>query len=634
MDEDTRATVKEFEDVLKELTLNSRPIITTLTKMAEENISCAQYFVHLLEARIEKCVPTQKLYAFYALDSICKNAGSPYTIYFSKNLFSMYRKTYLIVDNNTRTKMINLFRSWLEPTTATGEPVFDKGTLDRIESFLIKASALHQKNMESMLPTPTISLLLKEIDKLTMLTEERLRDNKADAKLATKLEVLNQLKAVLQREKLGVPALKQVQLQLQQVFAQDQQYLQDKFVHQQKQQLQQQQLQQQKQQRQRGAGMMGTPDILQGSKSPSKSGTPIIPLFNNFSNQPSKTAGAATNASASLFGSMSSILSPNNFAEMEKTNRIAKIKNLYDELNKEGLLYVPKRESIVTLYDSLNTKNNENNMQQIKNNLPPIPVLTSIIFDCKAHFATNNASLSNAPTLQLNQQNILSDNRQVNNSFIHFLYRAKPNKCSLCGKRFGNSPEEKKLQSDHLDWHFRINKRMKGSSGTQTSTGSTAATAATQRNIQSRNWYIPDSEWVLFKDEEIVSISHDQADRRSGKQRGQSKQATRPHDNDGKFDSAKNAPEKDIVAISRGKLLAKYVVVPDSIQDMAFICPICKEKVNGVYDEDSGEWVWKNTIAIENKHFHATCYFETVQNRSNSGDMPTTELETLKSLIE
>lgn len=205
MDKETEIIVKDFTSVLDELTFNSRPIITTLTKIAEENISCAQYFVDALESRIEKCMPSQKLYAFYALDSICKNAGSPYTIYFSRNLFSLYRKTYLLVDNVTRTKLINMFKTWMTPNETTGGslPLFERGALERIEQFLIKASALHQKNFQSMLPTPTVPLLLREIDKLAGLTNERLRDQPNDQKLQTKLMVLSQLKQELQRGKLS-----------------------------------------------------------------------------------------------------------------------------------------------------------------------------------------------------------------------------------------------------------------------------------------------------------------------------------------------------------------------------------------------------------------------------------------------
>ena len=80
------------------------------------------------------------------------------------------------------------------------------------------------------------------------------------------------------------------------------------------------------------------------------------------------------------------------------------------------------------------------------------------------------------------------------------------------------------------------------------------------------------------------------------------------------------------------KIREKYVVVPETSQDMAFICPICKETVTGVYDEESGEWVWKNTIEVNGKYFHSSCYHETSQNstKSNEGKVG---LDDLKKLV-
>ena len=229
MDQETELIVKDFTGILAELTFNSKPIITTLTKIAEENISCAQYFVDALEARISKCVPSQKLFSFYALDSICKNAGSPYTIYFSKDLFNLYKKTYLLVDNATRRKLVSLFKTWLTPSESTGTPLFDTSVLGKIQNFLVKASALHQKNVQTLLPAPTVPHLLNDIDSLTKLTEQRLTLAPNDEKLTIKLQVLSQLKQELQREKLPQSALRQVQLQLKNIFAQEQQHIQQQM---------------------------------------------------------------------------------------------------------------------------------------------------------------------------------------------------------------------------------------------------------------------------------------------------------------------------------------------------------------------------------------------------------------------
>lgn len=670
MDKEVEVVVNQFDSVLKDLTFNSRPIITTLTKMAEENISCAKYFVELLETRIDKCVPSQKLYAFYALDSICKNAGSPYTIFFSKNLFKLYKKTYLIVNNQVRTKLINLFKSWLQPTKSTGEPVFDTTTLNVIESFLVKASALHQKNFESKLPTPTIPLLLKEIDKLTNLTNERLKilttnnnnipplNNQDYSKLLTKIEVLNQLKQVLTKEKLSPNALKQVQLQLKQVFAQDQHYLQERFRLQQQQELQLQQQQQQQQQWEEREQLQQTQfnnDHL-NLESPSKSGTPIIPLFNN--NNDTLTNNSSNNTLmgfSSLFGSSgqnqsnqgsnsSTPIIPTNLSDLGKQRRLTSIQNLYDSLNEENLLYIPKKNSIITLFDKLNdnksldgadnrNNNNDNNgsninagTAKINANLPPIPTLVNILNDFNAIMTVNNINLNNVPNLQLNQQNITSNDTSmmVLNNFIHLLYRGKPNKCSTCGKRFGNTTNEKYLQGFHLDWHFRINKRIKGSSYNNTENDAQSFTA-TQRNIQSRNWYIPDSEWIEFKDDEIVSTRFN----KNMDEPGDDYERNNKKRNTGEMSSGRRkrrvndnlrSPEKVDVHNSYDNevplnnitdISEQYVVVPETAIDNFYRCPICQEKVTSVYNDDTGEWIWKNTIQADGKYFHATCYKET-----------------------
>ncbi|CCF58418.1 hypothetical protein KAFR_0E02660 [Kazachstania africana CBS 2517] len=594
MDPEAERIVKDFTSILEELTFNSRPIITTITKIAEENISYSQYFVDALENRIDKCVPGQKLYAFYAVDSICKNAGSPYTIYFSRNLFSLYKKTYLLVDNNTRSKLINMFKTWMTPNEATGGPLFEGAALERIEKFLIKASALHQKNFQLKLPTPTVPLLLRDIDKLTVLTNERLRNLPNDEKLLMKLNVLSQLKQSLQREKLSQDALRQVQLQLKQIFAQDQKVIQDS-------------VRRQQQQNEQGESKQSSKDhtMENGSKETgsynnnvhSESSTPFSPLF-------SSSSGSTPPVSSTLFGNISSFLPAQNFAEIERSNKISSLNKLYESLNEEGLLYEPPKESVVTLYNKLNKDSELSSINDTVKNLPPISTLQNILFDCKAYFSTVNINVSNIPSLQFNQQNIANKNPLVTNSLINLLYRVKSNKCSTCGKRFGNAPEEKKLYNEHLDWHFRINNRIKGSSVSSTSA---SLAAAANKNIQSRNWYLSALEWINFKDDFIVSTKEVvDEDRQTNSQNNRAGIVTLP--SGGKISSATGSN------VSEESLYNKFVAVPESSVDMTFKCPICKDVVSSVYDEESGEWIWKNTVSIDGKYFHATCYHETSKN--------------------
>ena len=210
----------------------------------------------------------------------------------------------------------------------------------------------------------------------------------------------------------------------------------------------------------------------------------------------------------------------------------------------------------------------------------------------------------NNPALQLSEQTLLQENPIVQNNLIHLLYRSKPNKCSVCGKRFGNSESEKLLQNEHLDWHFRINTRIKGSQNTANTgiSSSGSNTTTTRKNIQSRNWYLDDSQWIAFKDDEITSTKHksDYSDTSTNRNINKSNEIN--HINDPSENSVDNTSENgknDDVRIRE-----RYVVVPETSQDMAFKCPICKETVTGVYDEESGEWIWKNTIEVNGKYFH------------------------------
>ncbi|QLQ81937.1 hypothetical protein HG537_0G01910 [Torulaspora globosa] len=612
MDKEGEIIVKDFISILEELTFNSRPIITTLTKIAEENIPYAQHFADALEARIDRCPPKQKLYALYALDSICKNAGSPYTIYFSRNLFNLYKKTYLLVDNATRTKMIHLFKTWMDSgDSLAGAPLlFERSALEKIEQFLIKASALHQKNLQSMLPTPTVPLLSREIDKLTALTTERLKNQPMDEKLKMKLVVLTQLKEELHREKLAPGALKQLQLQLRQIFAQDQQVLQDIQRQQQHEMAMLQQKQQHQQQLQN-----------ENQSVPSKNAS-FIPLFGDSS---------ASSGISGLFGSSMNTVGPN-LTGLDKNYQLSKIQNLYDSLQAEGLLYNPPKESIVSLYSKLGGHNHLSSGAmdyQQGVNLPPLPLLQGILSDCKAHFATVNIDILNTPNLQLSQQTIQDDNPVVGSSLIHLLYRAKPNKCNICGKRFGNSIGEKKSQADHLDWHFRINKRIKGSEMTANASGS--VTGTTQKNIQSRNWYLQDSQWISFKEEESVSTTFSLSTDGTAH-----KVTTANLEDQTQYSSTAAADKGDQetakFTIDESILLKKHVIVPESAVDMSFQCPICKENVTGLYDEELGEWVWKNAMEVNNKYFHATCYYEAARNNDNPLGLQL-DLEKLKHLV-
>ncbi|KAK9464330.1 hypothetical protein V1512DRAFT_293435, partial [Lipomyces arxii] len=124
---------------LEELTFNSRPLITTLTTIAQENIQAAEVITRVIEEHIIKCAPASKLPALYLLDSICKNVGSPYTLLFGRNLYRTFADAYTLVNDDIRKKMHELFQTWKMPLPATGQSLFSNEPLRKIESFLNKA---------------------------------------------------------------------------------------------------------------------------------------------------------------------------------------------------------------------------------------------------------------------------------------------------------------------------------------------------------------------------------------------------------------------------------------------------------------------------------------------------------------
>lgn len=151
-----------YQHLLSSLTTNSRALITELTTIAEQHSIHSKHIVSLIEERIKKCLPQYKLYSFYLLDSIVKNIGNPYNLYFENGLYKLFTESYLIVtDNMTRQHLINLFKTWLEGKTNAGLDIFSKSVLTKIESFIVRATTINQGGLASVeapksTPPPTV----------------------------------------------------------------------------------------------------------------------------------------------------------------------------------------------------------------------------------------------------------------------------------------------------------------------------------------------------------------------------------------------------------------------------------------------------------------------------------------------
>lgn len=230
-------------------------------------------------------------------------------------------------------------------------------------------------------------------------------------------------------------------------------------------------------------------------------------------------------------------------------------KNPLGLLNNIINLKPPKKTDLSSLISNLEQKGLIK-QQQTNNSIPSNSVLKSLLTKPK-----EQGEINPFKEFTFNSKLNIDITKDYNTHFIN----SKPNKCGTCGKRFHSSIQGQSERRAHLDWHFRINKRLKES-----------------KIIQSRSWFLDDDEFVTFRDWEIFNGGDDTKDESD------------------KIDEVKQH---------------KYVVVPDG-GDMNCICGICKEIIKASYNDDLGEWIWDDCIMKQGRVFHETCYQESTNSNS------------------
>ncbi|KAF7940353.1 uncharacterized protein EAE98_000480 [Botrytis deweyae] len=144
---------EDYKRALEDLTMNSRYEISNLTVIAKENTEHALAISEALKNHIKQTSPQKKLPAFYVLDSVVKNVGTPYTLFFGRQLYSTFMEAYALVSHDVRRKMDEMLKTWKEPVPGSIDtrPVFPPEVTRPIENALIKArtSALQQEQLRS-----------------------------------------------------------------------------------------------------------------------------------------------------------------------------------------------------------------------------------------------------------------------------------------------------------------------------------------------------------------------------------------------------------------------------------------------------------------------------------------------------
>ncbi|KAF0290075.1 Pre-mRNA cleavage complex 2 protein Pcf11 [Amphibalanus amphitrite] len=133
--------------------------------------------------------------------------------------------------------------------------------------------------------------------------------------------------------------------------------------------------------------------------------------------------------------------------------------------------------------------------------------------------------------------------------------------CASCGSRF--LPEQTVQYSNHLDWHFRQNRREKEGA----------------RRAQSRRWYYDQASWMQYEEvedaDDRVDPAFDQPDPLEG------------------------AEEED------PESLCSAPVGPTEADNK---CQVCGEQLRRFFHEESEEWHLRDCIRVEGKAYHPGCF--------------------------
>ena len=97
---------------LEELTFNSKPIINSLTMIAEECLEFAPAIVGVIERTLSERPPDKKLPLMYLLDSISKNVGGAYVDQFAIHLPDTLGETFDASGPKVQRSLQALVRTW------------------------------------------------------------------------------------------------------------------------------------------------------------------------------------------------------------------------------------------------------------------------------------------------------------------------------------------------------------------------------------------------------------------------------------------------------------------------------------------------------------------------------------------
>ncbi|GLB33916.1 putative RPR [Lyophyllum shimeji] len=527
---------REYTSRLAELTVNSRPVIQHLSMLAQDYSRYAEIVAQCVESHIRRVPPWMKLPAFYLLDAISKNVYEPYARHFAAFVIPLFLETYGQVDENTRSKMEEMLLTW-RTGSPHGKELFGVPPQVAIERGVWGdgGSSHSMSSFHSGSGHITKAQVLSELEFTLGQKERALQANPYDAASQNHVNVLHQLRKLVEA---GVS-----QEELQQILTQLRSLV-----------------------RSTAPPPPPPPAAPPAQWQPQ----PIYPA--QPSNQPSFPPAPSYPTDGVQVEAPPSIVPASTATPTPAVAPPADIANLLSTLLKAGVVSASG-----TPVGAGATSKEEAAKQQIVENDG---------LEREASRAYRQAILSQPIKLTT------SDITRKRPHIVEFLYNQLTAQCKQCGIRFADTIIGKKHMEDHLDMHFRQNRKANQNIG----------------RGHSRSWFIGVEDWV-----------HDISDAK-GKDRADSALRRNP-----KAAAAAEVAKRD------AELRAMFVVVPPGDEAKPVSCPICKEILKSEFLEEDEDWVWKNVVKKDDRVYHATCHAEAVASTSSLAARLRSELATGRS---
>lgn len=612
MSTESDEVAEDYRLALEDLTSNMRFEISNLTVIARENTEHALAIAEVLQQHILKAPPAKKLPALYVLDSIVKNVGTPYTLYFGRNLFKIFMESYAMVDGPVRKRMEDMLKTWKDavPGSMDTRPVFSHELVRPIENALMRAHAVTMP--QYAMAGRGRGVMMPHRNTPTPPGMRGYPVGDGHGQLQNGGQVPGQYQS-------HTPANNHRQItpqpgQPQGPYPPPGQY---------------------------GAGPPGT----NVDKLNQDIENLIVATQAEFSQNP-HDAGIQTRLKAlmDLRGVIKSALPPdqlelikNKVTELAAVNRPSAPpsytgQNLlptrapsgqFQQVTQPVSQHPPGQASLDALLGPgalaalmARTGSNSNNTTPPGSGAirspPPVPAqlptpaaaapadamslldrlrqagmlpptatptpavaqpvapppvipanIASILSAAKAGaFAMANMGTGSLNEVMLKQQS--PDN------IINALYDDLGPPCAECGRRFKRNMEGDKQRRAHMDWHFKVKQR----------------SAEAEKRGTHRSWYVDQQDWL--KSREVVDVDHIAQPEPSAEE--QSKAASGPI----------------------------YMRVPEPTSGINNVCPICQEKFENKWLDTAQEWVWLDAVLVRNRAYHASCHAEATRDREGT----------------